>query len=117
MAPSSSEAQRTLMGPPWVSSSTVFHVRSQKTEPSLDGATLMTHAKFEVIAKLRMCTRGGRFHGDHEVLERAPVPVVAAAALVVRERGERDNEDLVGAARGARTLDEARRALRKWSYL
>ena len=45
------------------------------------------------------------------------VPVVAAATRVVRERGERDHEDLVGAARGARTLDEARRALRKWSYL
>ena len=28
-----------------------------KTEPSLDGVTLMTNAKFEVIAKLIMCTR------------------------------------------------------------
>ena len=56
-------------------------------------------------------------HGLHQVLERVTVPVVAAAALVVRERGERDHEHLVGAARGARTLDEARRALRKWLYL
>ena len=56
-------------------------------------------------------------HGLHQVLERVPVLVRAAAALVVRERGERDDEDLVGAARGPRTLDEARRALRKWSYL
>ena len=53
-------------------------------------------------------------HGLHQVLERATVAVRAAAALVVRERGERDDEDLVGAARGPRTLDEARRALRKW---
>ena len=32
-----------------------------KTEPSLGGITLMTHAKFEVIAKLIMCTRGKPF--------------------------------------------------------
>ena len=56
-------------------------------------------------------------HGLHQVLERATVLVLAAAALVVREGGERDDEHLVGAARGPRTLDEARRALRKWSYL
>ena len=56
MAPSSSEVQRTVMGPPWASSSTVLH--GLKTEPSLNGATLMTHAKFEVIAaKLIMRTR------------------------------------------------------------
>ena len=57
----------------------------------------------------------GALHGLHQVLERLTVPVLAAAELVVRERGERDDEHLVGAARGARTLDEARRALRKWS--
>ena len=51
------------------------------------------------------------------VLERVPVLILTAAAILVRERGERDDEDLVGAARGARTLDEAWRALRKWSYL
>ena len=57
---------------------------------------------------------GGRFHGDHEVLERPPVVVLAAAARVVHERGERDREHLVGAALCAQTLDEARRALREW---
>ena len=56
-------------------------------------------------------------HGLHQVLERAIVAVRAAAARVERERGERDDEHLVGAARGPRTLDEARRGLRKWSYL
>ena len=53
-------------------------------------------------------------HGLHEALERAPVLVLAVAALVVRECGERDPEHLVGAALYTRTLDEARRALRKW---
>ena len=60
---------------------------------------------------------GGRFHGDHEILERPPVVILAAAARVVHERGERDNEDLVGAALCAQTLDEARRALRERSNL
>ena len=50
MAPSSGEVQRTLMGPPWASSST------------LGGATLMAHAKFEVIAKLIMGTRKNRHY-------------------------------------------------------
>ena len=60
---------------------------------------------------------GAALHGDHIVLERVAVPVVATATLVVRERGECDDEDLVGAALCARPLDEARRALRKWPYL
>ena len=53
-------------------------------------------------------------HGLHEALDRAPVLVLAAAARVVHERGERDREHLVGAALCAQTLDEARRALREW---
>ena len=40
--------------------------------------------------------------------------VLVAAALVERDRGERDREHLAGAALGARTLDEARRALWEW---
>jgi len=56
-------------------------------------------------------------HGLHEVLERVPALVLAAAALVERDRGERDREHLAGATLGARTLDEARRALWEWLNL
>ena len=49
--PKQQRSASTLVDPPWVSNSTAF-AYGLKTEPSLIGATLMTHAKFEV-----MCTR------------------------------------------------------------
>ena len=57
LAPSSSEVQRTLMGPPWATAA-LHSTYGLKTEPCLGGVALMTHAKFEVIAKLIMCARG-----------------------------------------------------------
>ena len=56
MAPSSSEVQRTLMGPPWASCGTVFHVRSQNLAEScwrhFDDAR-----KRPVFASCIWCTR------------------------------------------------------------
>jgi hypothetical protein len=50
-------------------------------------------------------------HGLHEVLERVPVLVLAAAALVERDRGERGREHLAGAA-----LDVAQVVLHSSSF-